>query len=61
MTLTTAHKILIASAVAFFLFFTVHQARSYSASGDTQALVAALLSLAACVGLALYYQTIGSK
>lgn len=55
MRLITAHRILIAAGIAFFLFYAlIVLTRDHSATG----LVHALVSLAVAVGLALYYRTL---
>ena len=43
MKLITAHKILISTAVVFFLFFTLWELRNYSNSGETWAALRAVL------------------
>ncbi|MFQ5666738.1 MAG: hypothetical protein ACE5I7_09940 [Candidatus Binatia bacterium] len=53
MTLLTAHKILIASAIAVFGLYAVSELRSYSA-GDPSALLRSIVAAAAAVGLAVY-------
>lgn len=53
MTLLTAHKILISSAVALFVLYALWEIRHYL-SGDGSALLRALLSSVAALGLALY-------
>ena len=47
MTVPTAHKILIASAIVFFAFFALWEVGQYRASGDGLAL---LWAVAAAVG-----------
>jgi hypothetical protein len=53
MTLLTAHKILIASAVALFVLYAASELRNY-ANGDTSALLRSAMSGAAAIGLAIY-------
>jgi hypothetical protein len=53
MSLLTAHKILITSAVALFVLYTVWELRNYT-GGDTTALPRAMLSALGATGLALY-------
>jgi hypothetical protein len=53
MTVLTAHKILIASAVAMFVLYSAWELHNYT-SGDASALVRSILAGAAAVGLALY-------
>lgn len=54
MRLSTAHRILIGSAAAFFVFLTVERLTTYYQRGGTDALVTAVASLAAAVGFAVY-------
>lgn len=53
MTLLTAHKILISSAVALFAGYAVFEWRNYG-GGDVSALLRSLGSGAAALGLAAY-------
>jgi hypothetical protein len=53
MSVLTAHKILISSAVALFLLYAVWEFRNYS-SGDSGALLRSALSALAAVGFAVY-------
>jgi hypothetical protein len=53
MSLLTAHKILIASAVALFVLYGGWELQNY-ANGDGSALLRSFLSVAAAVGLAIY-------
>ncbi|HXQ21770.1 MAG TPA: hypothetical protein VN812_08850 [Candidatus Acidoferrales bacterium] len=53
MTLLTAHKILIASAVALFVAYGGWELQNYT-NGDSSALLRSFLSVAAAVGLAIY-------
>ena len=53
MTLLTAHKILISSAVALFLLYAAFELRNY-ATGDPSALWRAITSAAAAVALGIY-------
>jgi len=52
-TLLTAHKILISSAVALFVLYALSEVRNYL-HGDPGALPRSGLSAAAAVGLAVY-------
>jgi hypothetical protein len=61
MRLITAHKILIASTVAFFLFFAGFELRNYAASGSLTDLASGLFGLAVAVGFALYLRTVLAK
>jgi hypothetical protein len=54
--LITAHRILIAAGIAFFVFYALLQLRRFTASADALALVQAIVSAAIAVGLALYYR-----
>jgi hypothetical protein len=58
MRLITAHKILIASATVFFLFFALWELRNYSASGETWAMGRSLLYLLVAVGFGIYFKNL---
>jgi hypothetical protein len=59
MKLITAHRILIAAGIAFFLFYALVQARLFFArGGGTGALVQAIVAAAVVVGLILYYRSL---
>ena len=53
MSLLTAHKILISSAVAMFVVYSAWELRNYS-NGDASALLRSILGGVAAGGLALY-------
>ncbi len=59
MTLLTAHRVLIACGIAFFLYFGLHRLSSYTSSGDPAMLIAAGGGFCASVALTAYYRTIG--
>jgi hypothetical protein len=57
--LITAHRILIAAGIAFFLFYALVQARFFLVrDGGVGALVQAVVAAAIVVGLALYYRSL---
>jgi hypothetical protein len=57
--LITAHRILIAAGIAFFLFYALVQARIFLVrDGGPGALIQAVVSAAVVVGLALYYRSL---
>ena len=58
MKLITAHRILIAAAIAFFIFFALFQVRLYMRAPGPAPLVEAVVSAAIAVGLVLYYRTL---
>lgn len=58
MRLITAHRILIATGVAFFLFYAIFQLRLWARAGDTASLAQAVVSVAVAVGLVIYYRTL---
>ena len=59
MKLITAHRILIAAGIAFFLFYALVQTRLFLArDGGVGALIQAVVSAAIVVGLALYYRSL---
>ena len=55
MRLITAHRILIAAAIAFFLLYAALQLRHGLGAAGTPALVQAGVSLVVAVGLIVYY------
>ena len=57
-TILTAHKILISSAVALFLGYAVWELLGYPDPGGPAALVRSGLSLAAAVGLGIYLRVV---
>ncbi len=58
MQLITAHRILIAAGIAFFLFYAVVQLRLWGRAGGADALVQAIVSVVVVVGLVVYYRTL---
>jgi hypothetical protein len=56
--LITAHRILIAAGIAFFLFYALFQARLFVARGGTGAIVQAAVAAAIAVGLVVYYRSL---
>ena len=60
MKLTTAHRILISTAVGAFLFYAVVELRNYS-EGDGSALLRALLAGAGAIGLGIYLRRFLSR
>ena len=59
MKLITAHRILIAAGIAFFLFYALVQARLFlTRDGGAGAIVQAVVAAAIVVGLALYYRSL---
>ncbi|HVO93138.1 MAG TPA: hypothetical protein VMT22_09875 [Terriglobales bacterium] len=58
MKLITAHKILIASATVFFLFFALWELRNYSTTGESWALGRSLLYLLVAVGFGVYFKNL---
>lgn len=61
MRLITAHKILIASAVAFFAFFALLEMRRFAVSGSLADLAAGVLGLGVAVGFGLYLRTVFAR
>ena len=53
MTLLTAHKILISSAVVMFVVYSAWELHNYT-NGDASALLRSILAGVAAVGLAIY-------
>ena len=59
MKLITAHRILIAAGIAFFLFYALVQARLFlTRDGGAGAIIQAVVAAAIVVGLALYYRSL---
>ena len=58
MTLLTAHRILIGTAVVFFFGFALWELRNYSDSSDLWALFRTILYLAVSVGFGVYLKTL---
>ena len=54
MTLLTAHKILISTAVVFFFGFALWEMRNYLAAGDSWAVFRGILYLLVSVGFLFY-------
>ena len=57
MTVYTAHKILIASAIALFVFYAGWEAR-HALAGDSQAWLRAAASAAGAAGFAWYLRSV---
>jgi hypothetical protein len=55
MKLITAHKILIASATIFFVFFAWWELRRFLASSDSWAMARSILYLFVAVGFGVYF------
>ena len=58
MRLITAHRILIAAAIAFFLLYAVLQLRHGLGAYGTPALVQAGVALVVAIGLIVYYASL---
>lgn len=58
MTLITAHRILIGSAIALFVFYGSLELQEYAVSGAGSALLQGCLSLAAAVGFGAYLRSV---
>lgn len=54
MSIITAHKILITTAIIFFAFYAVWEIRTYPQPGGTGALFRSILSALAACGLGVY-------
>ncbi|MFQ5882700.1 MAG: hypothetical protein ACE5I9_09555 [Candidatus Methylomirabilales bacterium] len=61
MRIKTAHKILIASAIVFFLFFGIWEFNHYAKSGDAWALIRGLVSVVVAVGFSIYFRSLKWK
>ena len=58
MSLLTAHKILISTAVVFFLGFALWELRNYFSMGNLWALFRSVLYFLVSVGFALYLKSL---
>jgi hypothetical protein len=58
MKLITAHKILIASAIIFFVFFAWWEGRNYAQTAAEWAAVRAILYLLVAVGFGVYFKNL---
>jgi hypothetical protein len=58
MSLLTAHKILIASAVALFAFYALWEMRHYTSDDDVWALARASAAAAGAIGFAVYLRAV---
>jgi hypothetical protein len=58
MNLITAHRILIGSAIALFLFYGSLELQEYAATGGGTTLLQGCLSFAAAVGFGVYLRTV---
>jgi hypothetical protein len=57
--LITAHRILIAAGIAFFLFYALLQARLFlTRGGDVGAVIQAIVAVGVVVALVLYYRSL---
>ena len=61
MRLITAHKILIGSAIAFFLFFAYFELRGYAAAGAVVDLLSGVFGFAVAVAFAIYFRHLQSR
>jgi hypothetical protein len=59
--LITAHRILIAVGIAFFLFYAIFQGRRFAAQADPAALVQAVASLGVAIVLVVYYRGLAKR
>jgi hypothetical protein len=58
MRLITAHRILIGTAVAFFVFFAISELRSYATTAASADLIGAIFGIIATVALGIYMRTL---
>ena len=57
-TLRTAHKILISTAVVFFFGFALWEFRNYFEAGDSWAVLRGFLYMSAAIGFGVYLGTL---
>lgn len=58
MRLITAHRILIGSGIAFFLFYAGWRLRHWAATGEGGDVVQSVVAAAVAVGLLVYYRSL---
>ncbi|HKY09595.1 MAG TPA: hypothetical protein VJQ55_15200 [Candidatus Binatia bacterium] len=58
MKLITAHKILIASATVFFLFFSLWELNRYANGGDFWAMMRSMMYFVIALGFAIYLKNL---
>ncbi len=61
MTLLTAHRILISSAIAFFLFYGLWELGGFNGAGSDGATLRGTCGLLAAAGFAVYLRTVKRK
>lgn len=61
MQIKTAHKILIASAIVFFIYFGIWQFREYARTGGAWTLLSGLVSVLVAFGFGIYFRSIKWK
>lgn len=61
MRLMTAHKILIGTSIAFFVFFSGWELTNFFGAGEGWALVRSVLYLGVALGFAIYFRTLRNK
>ncbi len=61
MRLITAHRILIIAGIAFFLLYTLIEARAYARTGSRAALAQAIVSPLISIGFWLYYRSLAKR
>ena len=61
MRLITAHRILIAAGIAFFLFYALVEARLWLRSGSGTALAQAIFAPLVAFGFAVYYRSLAKR
>ena len=61
MRLITAHRILIAAGIAFFLFYALVEARLWLRTGSGAALAQAVFAPVIALGFAIYYRSLAKR
>lgn len=54
----TAHRILIATAIVFFLFYALWELFNYSSTGNPWALVRSIVSVLVSTGFTIYFRSL---
>jgi hypothetical protein len=59
--LITAHRVLIAVGIAFFLFYALVEARLWLRTGSGAALAQAIFAPVIALGFAMYYRSLAKR
>jgi hypothetical protein len=59
--LITAHRILIAAGIAFFILYALIETRAWMRTGSSAALAQAIVSPLIAVGFVVYYRSLAKR